>query len=108
MNLCRDYARSKQHKQSYVTESLDAGDPHHELADRGAAANVESHERLEALERPSRNSLTIFARRCCYLLSKAFAAGVRGLLGVSTKAVEARVYRARKRLKNTLRGNNVS
>src|SRR6478672_9567537 len=88
MNLCRDYARSKQRRQSYATESLDAGDPHHELADRGAAANVESHERLEALERPSRNSLTICARRCCYLLSKAFAAGVRGLLGVSTKAVE--------------------
>ena len=71
MNLCRDYARSKQRRQSYVTESLDAGDLHHEVADRGAAANVESHERLEALEKAIKNFRTICARRCCYLLSKA-------------------------------------
>jgi RNA polymerase sigma factor (sigma-70 family) len=49
MNLCRDYARSKQRR--HLTESLDAGDLHHEVADRGPAVDVESHERLEALEK---------------------------------------------------------
>ena len=53
MNLCRDYARSKQRRQSYATESLDAGDVHREVpaADRGPAADAESHEELAALER---------------------------------------------------------
>ena len=105
MNLCRDYARSKQRRQSYVTESIDAGDLHHGVADRGAV-DVESHERLEALERAIkklphdlRTALLLFAvegrsqQECAELL------------GVSAKAVEARVYRARKRLENTLRGN---
>ena len=108
MNLCRDHARSKQRRQSYVTESLDAGDLHHEVADRGAAVDVESHERLEALERaikklPNdlRTALLLFAvegrsqQECAELL------------GISAKAVEARVYRARKRLENTLRGNTL-
>ena len=106
MNLCRDYARSKQRRQSYVTESLDAGDLHREVADRGAAADVESHERLEALEKAIkelphdlRTALLLFAvegrsqQECAELL------------GVSAKAVEARVYRARKRLEDTLRGS---
>ena len=109
MNLCRDYARSKQRRQSCVTESLDAVDLHREVADRGADANVESHERLEALEKAIkklphdlRTALLLFAvegrsqQECAELL------------GVSAKAVEARVYRARKRLENTLRGNTLT
>jgi RNA polymerase sigma-70 factor (ECF subfamily) len=109
MNLCRDYARSKQRRQSYVTESLDAADLHHEVADRGAAADVESHERLAALEKAIkelphdlRTALLLFAvegrsqQECAELL------------GVSAKAVETRVYRARKRLENTLRGNTLA
>ena len=109
MNLCRDYARSKQRRQSCVTESLDAGDLHREVADRGAAVDVESHERLEALEKAIkklphdlRTALLLFAvegrsqQECAELL------------GVSAKAVEARVYRARKRLENTLRGNTLA
>ena len=111
MNLCRDYARSKQRRQSYATESLDAGDLHREVpaADRGPAADVESHERLAALEKAIqelphdlRTALLLFAvegrsqQECAELL------------GVSAKAVETRVYRARKRLENTLRGNTLS
>ena len=106
MNLCRDYARSKQRRQSYATESLDAGDVHREVpaADRGPAADAESHEELAALERAIqelphdlRTALLLFAvegrsqQECAELL------------GVSAKAVETRVYRARKRLENTLR-----
>jgi RNA polymerase sigma factor (sigma-70 family) len=79
MNLCRDYARSKQRRQSCVTESLDAGDLHREVADRGADANVESHERLEALEKAIkklphdlRTALLLFA------VERPLAAGVRG------------------------------
>src|SRR6478736_2354956 len=108
MNLCRDYARSKQRRQSCVTESLDAGDLHREVADRGAAADVESHERLAALEKAIkelphdlRTALLLFAvegrsqQECAELL------------GISAKAVETRVYRARKRLENTLHGNTL-
>ena len=106
MNLCRDYARSKHRRQSYATKSLDSGDVHGEVpgADRGTAADVESHERLAALEKAIkelphelRTTLLLFAvegysqQECAELL------------GVSAKAVEARVYRARKRLENTLR-----
>ena len=106
MNLCRDYARSKQRRQSYVTESLDAGDLHHEVADRGADANVESHERLEALEKAIktlphdlRTALLLFAVEGHSQLECA------ELLGVSAKAVETRVDRARKRLERTLLTN---
>lgn len=106
MNLCRDYARSKQRRQSYATEPLDAGDVHREVpaADRGPAADAESHEELAALERAIqelphdlRTALLLFAvegrsqQECAELL------------GVSAKAVETRVYRARKRLEDTLR-----
>ena len=110
MNLCRDYARSKQRRQSYATEPLDAGDVRREVpaADRGPAADAESHEELAALERAIqelphdlRTALLLFAvegrsqQECAELL------------GVSAKAVETRVYRARKRLENTLRGNTL-
>ena len=106
INLCRDYARSKQRRQSYATESLDAGDVHRKLpaADRGPAADVESHEKLAALEmaiqelpHDLRTALLLFAvegrsqQECAELLD------------VSAKAVETRVYRARKRLEDTLR-----
>ena len=96
INLCRDYARSKHRRQSYATESLDA---HRNVpaADRGAAADVESHERLanlqkaiEELPHDLRTTLLLFAvegrsqQECAELLR------------ISVKAVETRVYRARK------------
>ena len=105
MNLCRDYARSKQRRQSYATESLDASDAHRNVpaADRSPAADVESHERLanlqkaiEELPHDLRTTLLLFAvegrsqQECAELL------------GVSAKAVETRVYRARKILEKKI------
>jgi len=105
MNLCRDYARSRQRRQSYATESLDAGDVYRKVpaADRGPAANVESRERLanlqkaiEELPHDLRTTLLLFAvegrsqQECAELL------------GVSAKAVETRVYRARKILEKKI------
>jgi RNA polymerase sigma factor (sigma-70 family) len=105
MNLCRDYARSKQRRQSYFTESLDAGEVHRKVpaADRGPAADVESRERLanlqtaiEELPHDLRTTLLLFAvegrsqQECAELL------------GVSAKAVETRVYRARKILESKI------
>ena len=66
MNLCRDYARSKQRRQSYATESLDAGDVHREVpaADRGPAADAESHEELaKAVRSRNARSFSASARR---------------------------------------------
>jgi RNA polymerase sigma factor (sigma-70 family) len=105
MNLCRDYARSKHRRQSYATESLDVGDVHREVpaADRGAAADMESHERVAALEKAI-NELPHDLRTALLLFAvEGFSQQeCAELLGVSAKAVEARVYRARKRLEDTL------
>jgi RNA polymerase sigma factor (sigma-70 family) len=105
MNLCRDYARSKQRRQSFATESLDASDVHRKVpvADRGPIADVESRERLanlqkaiEELPHDLRTTLLLFAvegrsqQECAELL------------GVSAKAVETRVYRARKILEKRI------
>jgi RNA polymerase sigma-70 factor (ECF subfamily) len=105
MNLCRDYARSRPRRQSYATESLDASDVHRAVpaADRGPAADVESHERLAILQKAIeelphnlRTTLLLFAvegrsqQECAEIL------------GVSVKAVEARVYRARKILEKKI------
>jgi RNA polymerase sigma factor (sigma-70 family) len=105
MNLCRDYARSRHRRQSYATESLDASDVHRKVpaADRGPVADVESHERLanlqkaiEELPHDLRTTLLLFAvegrsqKECAELL------------GVSAKAVETRVYRARKILEKKI------
>jgi RNA polymerase sigma factor (sigma-70 family) len=105
MNLCRDYGRSKQRRQSYFTESLDAGEVHRKVpaADRSPAVDVESRERLanlqkaiEELPHDLRATLLLFAvegrsqQECAELL------------GVSAKAVEIRVYRARKILEKKI------
>ena len=110
MNLCRDYARSKQRRQSYATESLDASDALRNVAaaDRGPAADVESHERLanlqkaiEELPHDLRTTLLLFAvegrsqQECAEIL------------GVSAKAVETRVYRARKILEKKIQHRGI-
>jgi RNA polymerase sigma factor (sigma-70 family) len=108
MNLCRDYARSKQRRQSRITDSLDADDAHRQIsaADRDPAASAESHEALAALEKAIqelphdlRTALLLFAVEGHSQLECA------ELLGVSAKAVETRVDRARKRLERTLLTN---
>ena len=106
MNLCR--ARSKQRRKSYATESLDEGAVHREVpaADRGPAAVAESHEELAALERAIhelphdlRTALLLFA------VEGHLQQECPELLDVSAKAVETRVYRARKRLESTLQAS---
>jgi RNA polymerase sigma factor (sigma-70 family) len=105
LNLCRDHARSKQRKQSYATESLDVGDLHRKVpsTDRGPDADAASREQLamlqkaiEELPHDLRTALLLFIieghsqRECAELL------------GISPKAVETRVYRARKILENKI------
>jgi len=89
---------------SYATESLDVSDLHRKVpADRGPVADVESRERLanlqkaiEELPHDLRTTLLLFAvegrsqQECAELL------------GVSAKAVETRVYRARKILEKKI------
>ena len=105
MNLCRDYARSKEHRQSFATESLDASNVHRRVlaADRGLAADVESHERManlqkaiEELPHDLRTTLLLFA------VEGRSQQECGELLGISAKAVETRVYRARKILERKL------
>jgi RNA polymerase sigma factor (sigma-70 family) len=105
MNLCRDAARSKQRKQSYATESLDVGDLHRRVpsADRPPDADAASRERLailqkaiEELPHDLRTALLLFAVEGHSQLECA------ELLGISPKAVETRVYRARKILENKI------
>ena len=109
LNLARDHARSKHHRQSYFTESLDAtaADPaaHHEAAgaEPDPAAQVESRERVAELEKAIaelpdhlREALLLFSieghsqQECAELL------------GVSVKTIETRIYRARKFLEKHL------
>jgi RNA polymerase sigma factor (sigma-70 family) len=110
LNLCRDYARSKQRRQSYATDWLDAGHAHRNVAaaDRSPDTDVESQERLanlrkaiDELPHDLRTTLLLFAvegrsqRECAELL------------GVSTKAVESRVYRARKILERKMKHRGI-
>jgi RNA polymerase sigma factor (sigma-70 family) len=105
MNLCRDHARSKQRKQSYATESLDVGDLHRKVPSTGQSPDVDAALReqlamlqkvIEELPHDLRTALLLCTveghsqRECAELL------------GISSKAVETRVYRARKILENKL------
>ncbi|MGB7790438.1 MAG: RNA polymerase sigma factor [Terrimicrobiaceae bacterium] len=99
MNLCRDDARSKQRRQSYATESLDVNDLHRRVpfADRPPDSDASSREQLamlqkaiEELPHDLRTALLLFAVEGHSQWECA------ELLGISPKAVETRVYRARK------------
>ena len=103
MNLARDCARSKHQRQSHVTESLDviAAYPaaYHEVAgaEPDPAAHVESRERVAELE----NAIAGLpdALRAAILLFSIEGHSQQEcaeLLGVSVKAIETRVHRARK------------
>lgn len=104
-NLCRDHARSKRYRQSHLTDSLDARDAPHDLAARepDPAAFAESREGLAALENAIaqlphdlRVALLLFSIEGHSQIECA------ELLGISPKAVETRVYRARRILENAL------
>ena len=105
LNLCRDHARSKQRKQSYPTESLDIGDLHRKVPSTDQSPDVDAalREQLAMLQKAI-EELPHDLRTALLLCT------VEGhsqqecaeLLGISSKAVEARVYRARKILENKL------
>jgi RNA polymerase sigma factor (sigma-70 family) len=105
LNLCRDHARSKQRKQSYATESLDVGDLHRKVPSTGQSPDVDAalREQLAMLQKAI-EELPHDLRTALLLCT------VEGhsqqecaeLLGISSKAVETRVYRARKILENKL------
>ena len=109
MNLCRDYSRSKQYRKAKLTISSDAFD-HNEtrISDTAAMPGeaLVSEERLAAVERAIsdlphklKTALILFS------LENRSQAECAELLGVSTKTVETRVYRARKILQKRLARN---
>lgn len=111
MNLCRDYARSKHHRQSYATESIDAGNMQYNetpSSKPGPDSELQSSERLRVIEKviadlPNdlRNALLLFS------IEGRSQQEAAELLSVSVKTVETRVYRARKILEKTLRGGRL-
>jgi RNA polymerase sigma factor CnrH len=105
LNLCRDYLRSRAYKYSLQTTSFDApaeegGDPSLLLAaERRPDQRADRREELIALEKAIselpedlRNAFILSA------LEDRQQAETAELLGISLKAVETRVYRARKLL----------
>jgi len=104
-NLCRDHARSKRYLQSHVTDSLDAPDARRDLASRepDPAASAESREGLAVLENAIAQ-LPHHLRVALLLFSIEGHSQIEcaELLGISPKAVETRVYRARKILEKAL------
>ena len=102
-NLCRDWARGKAHRQAQLTVSLEeAATAAHSPAPT-PAREAESHERMATLEAAIfelphhlRTALILFA------LEGHSQQECAELLGISAKAVETRVYRARKLLKKML------
>jgi RNA polymerase sigma factor CnrH len=105
LNLCRDYLRSRAYQYSLQTTSFDApaeegGDPSLLLeAGRRPDQRADRREELIALEKAIselpedlRNAFILSA------LEDRQQAETAELLGISQKAVETRVYRARKLL----------
>ncbi len=108
INLCRDHARSRRHKESMLTDSfgeisemekLTGGHERSVLPDK----ELERRETLEALESAigqlPHDLKTAFIMFSIEGRSQADCAE---LLGVSPKAVETRVYRAKKVLQDRL------
>ena len=105
-NLCRDYSRSKQYRKARATVSFEAFDQDEtRISDTAATPGdaLVSAERLAALQaaiselpHKLKTALVLF---CLEDHSQSECAE---LLGVSTKTVETRVYRARKILEKKL------
>jgi RNA polymerase sigma factor (sigma-70 family) len=105
LNLCRDHLRSRAYQYSLRTASFDASAPEGEdpgllaAPERGPDQKTERLEELSALEKAIgelpeelRNAFILTA------LEDRTQAETAELLGISLKAVEMRVYRARKLL----------
>jgi len=105
LNLCRDHVRSRAYKDSQQTVSFDvpgqeAGDPGSVLArERGPRQNAERQEELSALQKAI-SELPEELKEVVILtaLEDRSQAEAAELLRISVKAVEMRLYRARKLL----------
>ena len=105
-NLCRDYSRSKQYRKARETVSSEAFDQDEtRISDTAALPGdaLVSAERLAALqaaisELPDKLKTAVVL----FCLEDRSQAECAELLGVSTKTVETRVYRARKILQQKL------
>ncbi len=104
-NLCRDQARSKKHRQAQITDSIDdAGFLHPPASgDHEPDVEAERNERLNALDdaiaelpHDLRTALLL-----CALEGRSYRE-CGALLGITAKAVESRIYRARKLLTRKL------
>lgn len=105
-NLCRDHARSRSHKEARQTHSIYEGEKALELPSGGASPDQSAadQERLadvqkaiDALPHDLKVPLILTALEGLSHIE----AGER--LGISSKAVETRVYRARQRLEKALK-----
>jgi RNA polymerase sigma-70 factor (ECF subfamily) len=105
-NLCRDHARSKSHKEAGQTRSIYEGEKPLELPSNQAAPDqtAVTHETLDDV-RKAIDALPHDLKVPLILTAldglSQIEAGER--LGISPKAVEARVYRARRRLEKVLK-----
>lgn len=109
-NLCRDSARSKAHHQAGLTHSLADIPAGSEPVASGSdpSQEAESRERLAALEAAIRElPHDLKAALVLFALEGYSQQECAGLLGVSVKTVETRVYRARKILETILRDSGL-
>ena len=109
LNLCRDHAKSRAYREAFQTVSAEAraeeGDAPEPLwaRERDPAQQTERREELRALEQaiaqlpPDLKAPLVLTALEGYSQAEAAA-----LLGLSTKAVDMKVYRARKRLLATM------
>lgn len=110
LNLCRDHVRSKAYRQGSRTESLDArldefhGSPREISAPQTTPGEeLAAREELAAVEREiDRLPLELKEAFILHVLEQRPQDEVAALLGVTRKAVETRVYRARKTIGKAL------
>lgn len=104
LNLCRDHLRSRAHRDSLQTASIDSliqegEDPGMVVTARGPNHKTERREELEALEKAiSELPEELKNPFILTVLEDRPQAETAELLGISLKAVEMKVYRARKLL----------
>ena len=108
-NLCRDHARSKRGRQARVTRSFDEmTDMEREIPDASAQSSqpddaMEKREALEALDEAiGQLPHDLKAALILFALEGRPQQECAEILGVTPKAVETRVYRARKILESRI------
>jgi RNA polymerase sigma-70 factor (ECF subfamily) len=114
-NLCRDHAKSKASRQARITHSLvremdDGPGKERDFSHPGLSPDrqAQTHETMEALNRAIR-SLPVDLREAFILgaIDQLPHKEISIILGLSPKAVEVRIYRARKILFERLAGEGI-